>query len=167
MDTMKLISRDTIEVLRKHSIYFRKAQGGARPHQKLPDLAKFPYLESTEKELEFLRKVVETLLCVCAQREFLECSPVRIIIREFLVCKIIHPNIDKMCEPDYINQKLVAYLKKQEVTSKAAQKRYAHSETYEAFMQHIEKCEDISELTHIRELIITDILQVSHQSFPC
>lgn len=162
IDTLKLISHDTIEVLRKHFLCFRglrNTQTTPLPRQ-FPDLKNFPYLENSETELEFLRKAVEALLCVCLQRQYLECTPVRILIREYLVCRIFQPTIDKICEPDYINQKLIAYLLKQEEVTKASQKRYAHSETYEDFMQHIKKCEDINELTLIRQSIITDIMQV-------
>ena len=163
VDTVKLISADTIETLRKHFIYFR----GVRPTQttpnqkyKFPDINSFPYLVSPEKELEFLRKSVEVLLCVCLPREYLECLPVRVLIREYLVCHIFQPTIDRLCDPDYINQKLLAYLIKREEITKSAQKRYAHSETYEHFMQHIKKCDDMLELTQIRHNIITDIMQV-------
>ena len=159
IDTVKLISHDSIELFRRHFIYFRGSRTALPSvRQNFPDLNTFPYLASTEKELEFLRKAVETLLCVCLRREYLECTPVKVLIREFLVNRIFLPTIDKLCEPDYINQKLLVYLEKQD--AKTTQKRYAHSETYEAFMEHIQKCEDINELTLIRESIITDIMQV-------
>lgn len=159
IDTIKLISHDSIELFRKHFYYFRGSRPShPSPRQNFPDLRAFPYLQNSKSELEFLRKAVETLLCVCLEKGFLECTPVRVLIREFLVSRIVQPTIDKICEPDYINQKLLLYLTKQEV--KTTQKRYAHSATYEAFMEHIEKCEDIDELTHIRQSIITDIMQV-------
>lgn len=165
IDTLKLISHDAIEGLRKHFLYFRAGTNtisSAGQQRVFPDLNSFPFLENEEKELEFLRKAVEALLCVCLEKEYLECSPVRILIREFLVCKLVHPTIESICDPDYINQRLLKYLlNREELTKGGAQKRYAHSETYEDFMQHIKKCEDIDELTHIRQSIITDIVQVS------
>ena len=167
VDTLKLISHDSIEVLRQHFLSFHGfsgSGGGARPGsagtRSFPNLRSYPYLENEEKELEFLRKAIDVLLCVCLDREYLECTPIRIIIREFLVCNIVHPMIERVCEPDYINQKLLRYLVQREELTKVSQKRYAHSETYEDFMQHIKKCDDINELTHIRSSIITDIMQV-------
>lgn len=171
VDTLKLISHDSIEVLRRHFLKFRGFSvgggtgGGARlSSHSFPNLRSYPYLENKEKELEFLRKAIEALLCVCLDREYLECTPIRILIREYLVCKIVHPMIERICEPDYINQKLLRYLIQREELTKGSQKRYAHSETYEDFMQHIKKCEDINELTHIRHSIITDIMQVRSDS---
>lgn len=162
IDTLKLIAHDAVERLRKHFMYFRGSSSSSqkRPAQHKTDLRFFPFLEDEEKEMEFLRKAVETLLCVCLEKEYLECSPVRILIREYLVCKVIHPTIERVCDPDYINQKLLKYLVDREELVKGTHKRYAHSETYEDFMQHIKKCEDIDELTHIRQSIITDIMQV-------
>ena len=170
IDTLKLFSADTVETLRKHFVYSRELKPppshsqGSGAHKKrhpFPDMKKFPYLETPEKELEFLRKAVEVLLCVCLPREYLLCTPVRALIREYLVCHIVQPTVDRLCEPDYINQKLLAYLTKREEETKSTATRYSYSETYEDFIKHIQKCEDVNQLTQIRHSIITDIMQVS------
>lgn len=151
VNTIKLISQDVVEEVKKHFTYFRK------PSPTFPDLKRFPYLASDRGELEFLRKVVEALLCVCLPTEFLQCTSVRILLREYLVSYIIQPTIDKMCEPDYVNQKLLLRLKQREEVTKM-DKKYAYTD-YEDFMNYIRKCEDVNELAQIRQSIITDIMQ--------
>ena len=162
MDTMKLITSDVVEALKSHfqlfrGIHFQDGQELAAS-DKFPNLISFPYLESLEHELHFLRQVVEVLLCVSLPKEMLGCTPIRALIREYLACQIFQPTIEMVCSPDYINQKLLAYLIKREEATKSNHKRYKHN-TYEDFMKHVEKCEDLGELEEIRQNIITDILQ--------
>ena len=160
IDTVKLISQDTVEAVRVHfeqyhGMLFRNAQLSPR----FPNLESYPYLESPEHELNFLRQACEVLLCVCLPKDLLVCTPVRVLIREYLACHILQPTIEMICDPDYINQKLLAHLIRKEEAAKSAQKKYAYSATYEDFMKHIKKCEDIQELREIKQLIITDIIQ--------
>lgn len=63
-----------------------------------------------------------------------------------------------LCDPDYINQKLLAHLLKREEATKSARKRPAYAD-FEDFMKHVSKSEDVNELQQIRESIITDIIQ--------
>ena len=159
MDTMKLLTNDVVEALKAHFQHFRGIhfQDGQMT-DRFPNLLSFPYLESPEHELLFLRQVSEVLLCVCLPKELLGCTPVRVLIREYLACRIFQPTIEMVCSPDYINQKILAHLIKREEATKSASKRFAYS-TYEDFMKHIEKCEDLVVLEETRQHIITDILQ--------
>lgn len=166
IDMLKLFSADSLEILRRHFLFYRisKPSPNSSPSKRhpFPDIKKFPYLESQEKELKFLRKSTEAILCVCLPREYLDCTPVRVLIREFIVCHILYPTINKLCEPDYINQKLLTYLIKREAEMKSSTVRYLYSQTYEDFITHIQKCEDVNQLSQIRHSIITDIMQVSY-----
>ena len=161
IDTIKLFTQDTVEALRVHFEHFREVhfQDPLHAPSKFPVLESFPYLENIGKELNFLRQASEVLLCACLPREVLTCSPARVLIREHLTCHILQPTIERLCEPDYINQKLLVYLTQREDTMKSAQKKYSYSATYEDFMQHMKKCDDIAELQQIRQFIITDIIQ--------
>ena len=162
IDTMKLITQDVVQALRVHFERFRGMhfQGPQDPQllPKFPNLELFPYLESHERELNFLRQASEVLLCVCLSKVNLECTPIRVVVREYLACHILQPTIEMICDPDYINQKLLAYLIRQEQAMKSAEKKFAYT-TYEEFAKHINKCEDIVELQQIRQFIITDIIQ--------
>ena len=160
VDTVKLISQDVVEAIRKHFVPFRGFQvNNPLPPgvTVFPDASQFPYLASPEKEREFLQKAVDVLLCACLPNEYLKCTPVRVMIREYLLCHIIQPTIDRVCEPDYINRKLLAnLLRREEGTS--VEKKYAHTD-YEEFMTYVQKCEDVTELSQIRQSIIMDIMQ--------
>ena len=161
MDTMKLVTNDVVEALKAHFQHFRGIhfqEGQGQTTDKFPNLIAFPYLESPEHELLFLRQVSEVLLCVCLPKELLGCTPVRVVIREYLACRIFQPTIEMVCNPDYINQKLLAHLIKREEATKSAHKKFAYN-TYEDFIKHIDKCEELNELEEIRQFIITDILQ--------
>lgn len=159
MDTMKLISQDIIETLRNHFKHFRGIHFGSnQARNTFPNLKEYPYLENPESELNFLRQICEVLLCVLLPRDLLECTPVRVLIREYLTCRILQPTIDMVCDPDYINQKLLAYLEKREEAIKSAEKKNVY-ETYDEFIKHIKKCEDLVELQQIRQNTITEIIQ--------
>ena len=161
LDTMKLITNDVVEALKAHFQHFRGIHfqdGQGKVTDKFPNLTSFPYLQSLEHEMNFLRQVSEVLLCVCLPKELLGCTSARVLIREYLACHIFQPTIEMVCNPDYINQKLLAHLIKREEATKSNHKRYQHN-TYEDFMKHIQKCTELGELEEIRQNIITDILQ--------
>jgi sorting nexin-25 len=162
VDTMNLVSQDVVQLLRSHFENFRGIHyRDPVPLNKFPDLAQFPYLESPEQELNFLHQVCEVLLCISLPKEMLECMPIRIFIKEFLACRILQPTIDMICDPDYINQKMLIYLKKREEAAERGGKKpmaYKYKD-FEDFMSQIKKCEDVEELQALRQQVITDIIQ--------
>lgn len=161
VNTMKLVSQDVVQLLRAHFENFRGIHyRDPVPLNKFPDLSQFPYLESPEQELNFLRQVSEVLLCICLPRELLECTPVRVLIKEYFVCCILQPTIDMICDPDYINQKMLVHLIKKEQASERGKKPTVYKyKDFEDFMSQINKCEDVEELQILRQQIITDIIQ--------
>lgn len=161
VDTMKLVSQDVVQLLRSHFENFKGIHYRDKvPRSKFPDLAQFPYLESPEHELNFLRQVCEVLLCACLPKELLECTLVRVLVREYLACRILQPTIDMICDPDYINQKLLIYLTKREETMERGKKPMTYKyKDFEEFMSQIQKCEDVDELHILRQQVITDIIQ--------
>lgn len=161
LDTMKLVSQDIVQLLRTHFKNFRGLHYRDQvPANVFPDLRQFPYLENPDKELNFLRQVCEVLLCVCLPRDLLECTPVRVFIREYLTCRIFQPTVDMICEPDYINRKLLAYLNKREENVERGKKPLAYKyKDFEDFMNEIRKCEDVEELQTLRQQVITDLIQ--------
>lgn len=161
VDTMKLVSQDVVQLLQSHFENFRGLHyRDEAPKDSFPNLNQFPYLESAEQELSFLRQVCEVLLCVCLPKELLMCTPVRILIREYFTCRILRPTIDMVCDPDYINQKMLAYLSKREEASEKGKKPMTYKyKDFEDFMSQIRKCEDVEALQALRQQIITDIIQ--------
>lgn len=162
VDTLKLVSQDIVQVLRSH---FENYKGihycDQVPQNKFPNLVKFPYLERPEYELNFLRQVSEVLMCVGMPKDILECTPVRVLVREYLACRILKPTIDMVCDPDYINLKMLAHLTKREEAMERGKRQksmiYKYKD-FEDFMNQIKKCEDVEELQTLRQEIIKDII---------
>ena len=161
VDTMKLVSQDIVQLLINHFQNFRGIHYRDHiPTNRFPDLVQFPYLESPEHELNFLRQVCEVLMCICLPKEVLACTPVRVLIREYLACQIFQPTISMICEPDYINQKMLVHLTKQEEAMERGKKHMTYKyKDFEDFMNQIVKCEGVEELQTLRQQVITDIIQ--------
>ena len=156
IDMMKT-TQDMVKALRTHFEHFRGFHF-QHVHTKFPQLQLYPYLDSPEHELNFLRQACEVLLCISLPKEHLQCTSIRVLIREYLTGQILQPTIEMMCDPDYINQKLLAYLTRREEAVKSASTKY-HSRTFEVFVKNIKKIDDILELHQMRQFIITDIIQ--------
>lgn len=162
VDTLKVVSQDIVQVLRSH---FKNYKGihycDQVPQNKFPNLVKFPYLERPEYELHFLRQVCEVLMCVGIPREMLECTAVRALMREYLACRILKPIINMVCDPDYINLKMLSHLTKREEAMESGKRQKSMMYKYkdfEDFMNQIKKCEDVEELQTLRQEIIKDII---------
>ena len=154
---MMRVTQDAVKALRTHFEHFRGCHY-QHVHTQFPQLSLYPYLQSPERELNFLRQASEVLLCVSLPKEHLQCTPIRVLIREYLAGQILLPTIEMVCDPDYINQKLLAYLTKREEAVKSASNKY-HWRTFEDFVKNIKKIEDLMELHSMRQFIITDIIQ--------
>ena len=162
LDVIKLLTQEAIQCLREHHQTIQ-AQSAANKFESSfhfhPDLEKFPYLQTADTELDFLRQLSDVLLCTFLPKNLLNCTASRVLIREYLACQVFQPVIEQICDPDYINRKLLAYLSRREATAKSAQNNYAVATTYQVFMKYLRDCNDAEELKHMRELIITDIMQ--------
>ena len=156
IDMMKT-AQDMVKTLRIHFEHFRGVHF-QHINTTFPQLDLYPYLENPEHELNFLRQACEVLLCVSLPKDHLQCTPIRVLIREYLTGQILQPTIEKVCDPDYINQKLLAYLTRREEAVKSASTKY-HSRTFEDFVKNIKKIDDLLELHQMRQFIITDIIQ--------
>ena len=162
LDIIKLLTQEAIQCLREHhqTIHMQSAANKFESSFHFhPNLEKFPYLQNADTELDFLRQLSDVLLCTFLPKNLLNCTASRVLIREYLACQVFQPAIEQICDPDYINRKLLAYLSRREATAKSAQKNYAVATTYQGFMKYLRDCNDAEELKHMRELIITDIMQ--------
>ena len=163
IDMVKLLSQDAVQSLKEHHQNIRQQQSTTGKSKIIPhflfNLEKFSYLQTAERELDFLRQLSDVLLCTFLPKNLLNCTATRILIREYLACQILQPTIERLCDPDFINQKLLAYLSRREETAKSAQRNYGKYPTFEKFMKHLRFCKDPEELKYLREYIITDIIQ--------
>lgn len=162
LDIMKLLTQEAVQCLREHHQTIQAQLAANKCESSFhfqPDLEKFPYLQNPHTELDFLRQLSDVLLCTFLPKNLLNCTATRVLIREYLACQVFQPIIEQICDPDFINRKLLAYLSRREATAKSAQKNYAVATTYQGFMKYLRDCNDAEELKHMRELIITDIMQ--------
>jgi len=61
---------------------------------------------SMDSELNYLRQVVSLVLpLICPKKEFSSPSS-RLMLRELIVCKVLHPMLTQFADTDYINQYL-------------------------------------------------------------
>lgn len=63
---------------------------------------------------------------------------------------VLKPGIDLICDPDYLNQKLLNWLDYREKLYLENKRTYSYAATYEDFMKMIEQCQDIEHLKQMR-----------------
>lgn len=75
-----------------------------------------------------------------------------LIIFKFLMhdFSVFKPTIERLCDPDYINQTLISYLDFREKLWEEHNKTYAYAASYEDFMKMIEESDDIEQLKGMR-----------------
>ena len=168
VDMLQLVTQDFVQVFINHFQYYRNFPPSDSMDTLNDDsyqtnfqanIARFPYLADSDSELHFLQQICDVLFCAVLPRHILHSPIVRTLLREFLISVIIKPTIDKVCDPDYFNQYLIQYLQTQEKGVNKAKTKYSKAATYEAFVKIIHRCRDLQELHHLRELILTDIIQ--------
>ncbi|KAL3879426.1 hypothetical protein ACJMK2_031724 [Sinanodonta woodiana] len=162
LDLVKLVTNDAVNRLNTHFRDIRLAtkrrnkEAGANPTFVL-----HPWLKSDEDEEAFIRKVSETLLLLLLPKTYIECPPILHLLREIVTTKVLKPTVDLICDPDYINQKLIGYIEYREKLSEDTRRTYTYAATYEEFVKMIEKCDDIEHLKQLRFNIITEIMQAT------
>ncbi|XP_078326313.1 sorting nexin-25-like isoform X2 [Crassostrea virginica] len=160
IDKMKLITEDVVLIIHKHFQEVREYR--KREDDKI--VKKFilqPWLENDDTETEFLRKVCETLLIALLPKEYAHCHTLRRLLREILTSAVLKPSVDMLCDPDYINQKLINYIDYRRQLSEDTRKKYTYAATYEQFVKLIDRCEDLETVKQIRYNIMTEIIHAT------
>ncbi|XP_042241233.1 sorting nexin-25-like isoform X2 [Homarus americanus] len=161
MDQVRFVTGGAINCLTRHLENIRIAQtaGEARGERGVFHLV--PQLSSPERERNFLRLVAELLISRCLPSEYLRCTPLRTLLKELLACKVFEPLIDRVCDPDWINQRLVSYLRQQHAAEELHRRTYMYAASYEDFITLIHDSTDIHDLEHLRRNIINEIMQAT------
>ena len=68
---------------------------------------------------------------------------------------VLKPGIDLICDPDYLNQKLLSWLEYREMLYLESKRTYSYAATYEDFMKMIDQCHDIEHLKQMRYTTIS------------
>lgn len=74
---------------------------------------------------------------------------------------MLKPTIELICDPDYINSKLIMYIEYREKVSEDTRRTYTYAATFEDFVKMIKKIEDIEHLKQLRFNIMTEIMQAT------
>lgn len=161
VDMMKLITQDVVEKLHSH---FTEIRTAAKSDSNVGDDRKFslhPWLTNEAAERQFLSQLCEVLLLIFLPDNYSGCTTIRHILREIVTSAGLQPMVDMVCDPDYINEKLIAYIDYRRQVSEDTRRTYLYAANYEDFVKMIGKCEDIEHLKQIRYNIITEIIQAT------
>ncbi|ESO93906.1 hypothetical protein LOTGIDRAFT_228630 [Lottia gigantea] len=161
IDTVTVLTQDIVDILTDHFKDIRLAN--KRPNMKsgeeTPKFLLHSWLTDEESEIDFLRKVTETLLVVLLPPHYVKTKQIRHLLREIITSTALKPLVDILCDPDYINQTLLDYLKYREKLSEDTRRTYTYAPTYEDFVKMIAAGSDIEHLKQIRYNIMSEIMQ--------
>ncbi|KAH9513971.1 hypothetical protein Btru_031869 [Bulinus truncatus] len=119
------------------------------------------WLKDDQKELKCLRDISDTVLLLLLSKPYATCDPLRHLLREIITTSVLKPAIDLLCDPHFINQKLLDYMAYREKLYADTKRTYMYSATYEGFIKMIKSSESINDLKQMRYNIISEILQAS------
>ncbi|XP_059619274.1 sorting nexin-25 [Phlebotomus argentipes] len=155
MFAVDIVVRVTVHLEKIRIYQARQSDGGSAP-----TFATASYLESEEKELEFLRKISEIMVIFLLPRGY-SLSPLKNLISEILSYKIFHPLIKMLTSPDYINQKIVQYMESRLAAAAISKRSYEYAASFEDFLKIINNSQSVDELLMMRSSIVNDIMQAT------
>ncbi|CAG2166197.1 unnamed protein product, partial [Oppiella nova] len=113
-----------------------------------------------DKELEFIRKLSDFLLAILLPKNYSKTTPLRHLLREIISVQVLNA-INLICDPIYLNKKLLDYLKYHKIELEKHRQTYAYADTYEDFIKMINHCCDVEDLKRIRFQVITEIMEAT------
>lgn len=149
VDIVKFLSSDVVQLLCDHFQELRLSNQRRFPETAKPFLL-HSCLSSPHEELDYLRTVSEAILYSLLSTKNSNSSPLRYLLREILAYTVFQPMFEMICDPDYINQTMLAYLESKERLSESHKKDYAYAETYEEFIRLINMSQDIEAVKQLR-----------------
>ncbi|XP_067008623.2 sorting nexin-25 isoform X2 [Anabrus simplex] len=156
VDQVKLVAVDMVTRITMHFEQIRLAGSVTSKAEKPP-----PHLINTDTELCYLRRVAELVLTLLLPTNYQTVKPVKYLLKEVLVCKVLYPAIETFTDPDYINQKILVYVHRQPSSEPQRRKSYTYAASFEDFIQKIKDSNDLEVLKHIRNSITNEIVQAS------
>uniref|UniRef100_A0A182U7J3 Sorting nexin-25 n=1 Tax=Anopheles melas TaxID=34690 RepID=A0A182U7J3_9DIPT len=173
IDAPKLIACDFVAKVTLHLQKIRrqtaaatnggtKREGGpAEPTGEQADpVVTASYLASTEKELDFLKKIGEILVIFLLPRGY-SLSPVKDLLSEVLAYRVLHPAIHYLTAPDFINQQIVECIETRLVAVAIQKRSHEYAANFEDFLRIIDMTQTVEELQSIRASIVSDIRQAT------
>ncbi|KFM82242.1 Sorting nexin-25, partial [Stegodyphus mimosarum] len=162
MDDVKLFTSDFVSIVTDHLQCIKGAI--INPAEKIVPYKVYSFLSYKEAELDYLREICEFLLITLLPPEYAKNTALRCLLREVFAVTVFYPVIDKLCDPEIINKKLISYLRQQQLEAEKHSRTYAYAETYEDFIKMIQECNNIEDLQRMRYYIVTEIMQATTMS---
>eukprot|EP01135_Chromosphaera_perkinsii_P006063 Nk52_evm4s388 gene=Nk52_evmTU4s388 len=170
MDIIRFFSVNMVDEFIFHIRNFRKAQKRVRiglsasrsnedvsqlPNYNEQIISKYFDIEPTHKDIClseksercYLRDLTDILLYLLLPAEDFNNLSTRYIVREIMVCKVIQPVIDMVCDPDYVNRTMAMYLPHA-------------SQSFGSFLKSIQSSESLQEMQEIYETITKEVNQL-------
>ncbi|XP_054164118.1 sorting nexin-25-like [Oppia nitens] len=158
IDLVKFFTRNAVNRFLKHFQKITVCMNGPKDNQK--NVYHLSAHLTEDKELEFIRKLCDFLLTILLPKSYAKSKPLKHLLREILSVQLLNA-INLICDPIYLNQKLLDYLKYHKIESEKHQQTYAYAETYEDFIKMINHCCDVEDLKRIRFQVITEIMEAT------
>jgi hypothetical protein len=116
VDWIQLGLKDLPDLARRHLHDFRSCKeklgttyaGGLSIEALFKQYQPHFALQSQDTEKEYLREAVEILLTVLLPPEDSKSDVVRYLLREIFTCTVLLNAVDKICDPDFINELVLA-----------------------------------------------------------
>lgn len=160
IDAPKMIACDFVVKTTIHLEKIRIAQTRAAELGTEPIFATSSYLVTTEKELEFLKKICEILIIFLLPRGY-SLSPIKDLLSEVISFKVLFPAIRLVTSPDFINQQIVECIETKLVAVAIHKRSYEYAANFEDFLKVINASQTTDELHSIRGSIVSDIMQAT------
>ncbi|XP_011498521.1 PREDICTED: sorting nexin-25 [Ceratosolen solmsi marchali] len=159
IDHTNLVAYGIVNTITFHFEKIRLSQEAAVDKEN-PVYILSPHLVSEDGELEYLRKVSEVFILFFMPRGY-TFPPVISFLREVFTCKILKPVINTITDPDYINQKILLYIRQQQMAEALHRKTCEYADSFEDFILMIKSTRDLEVLKRIRYNIVTEIMQAT------
>ncbi|KAK7496497.1 hypothetical protein BaRGS_00012149 [Batillaria attramentaria] len=162
IDVVTVLTKDVVDTLYEHFKSIRLAQKREGEQTELACCFQLhPWLRDEESEQECLCQICEALLLILLPPPYAHCDSYRHLLREIIATSVFKVTVDMLCDPDYINEKILAYILQQEKLMADTKRTYTYAASYEDFVKMINASDRVDELKQMRYKIISEIMQAT------
>lgn len=115
------------------------------------------YLQSDEKEIEFLKKISEIVVILLLPRGY-SIVPLKNLLCEIIAYKVFYSTIKIITNPDYINAIIVSGIQSKLASIAFNKRSFEYASSFKDFIKIIENSQSIDELLQMRSSIINDLM---------
>lgn len=152
IDAPKIIAVDCVSKVTNHLERIRLM----KEHDELT-FKTSAYLQSDEKEIEFLKKISEIVVILLLPRGY-SIVPLKNLLCEIIAYKVFYSTIKIVTNPDYINAKIVEVIQSKLASIAFNKRSFEYASSFKDFIKIIENSQSIDELLQMRSSIINDLM---------